>query len=198
MKKISPPFLLDVKALVTKARRQIRKRVEGVTISLPFVSFAVCPDDVEKRVAHEIAIRLADKRVLNASECCDSCVEQAMASLREIRSLLVDKQVELTRMTDGGLYLILEFMLEGIRQFFTFEEGLRTANPKFPGDLHTRLHRHDLQPYFSALEILRGHLYRCLAQMAIIADIEIPKIPQHMRYENPWQLEAYNQPMRRP
>lgn len=120
-------------------------------------------------------------------------MEQALASLQDIRSLLVDKQVELSVLIDGGLYLVVEFMLEGIRQFFTFEESLRITNPKFPGEFHSRLNRHDLRPYFSALEMLRGHLYRCLAQVAVVADTTIPKISQHMRYEDAWQLEAYEQ-----
>jgi len=194
MRDLQPPFQFDVSALVAKARRQVTKRLDGVTINLPFVSFSIRPDDVERTIAREVVIRLADKRVLNAFECCDSCVEQALSSLREIRSLLVDKQVALSAQVDGALYLILELMLEGIRQFFTFEEGLRTANPEFPGTLHTRLHRHDLQPYFAALEMLRSHLYRCLAQVAVIADTDIPKISAHMRYGDSWQLAAYRRP----
>lgn len=143
--------------------------------------------------AREIVIRRADKRVLNAFECCDSCVEQALASLHEIRSLLVDKQVGLSSLADEGLYLVIELMLEGIRQFFTFEEKLRAVNPQFPGDLHTRFERHDFQPYFSALEMLRGHLYRCLAQVARVADTKIPKISGHMRCEDAWNLSTYKE-----
>lgn len=194
MRDLQPPFQFNVSELLGKARRLIKKRVDGVTINLPFVSFSVRPDDLEQKVAREVVIRLADKRVLNAFECCDSCVEQALVSLQEIRSLLVGKQVELSEQIDGILYLILELMLEGIRQFFTFEESLRASNAQFPGELHTRLHRQDLQPYFAALEMLRGHLYRCLAQVAAVADTKIPKISGHMRYEDAWQLDAYEQP----
>ena len=194
MKNLSPPFKFDVLSLVGKAKRHAKKRVDGVTIKLPFVSFSVKPDDLEQKAAREIIIRLSDKRVLNAFECCDSCVEQALASLQDIRTLLVDKQVELSALVDGGLYLVVELMLEGIRQFFTFEEGLRTTNPEFPGKVHSRSHGQGLEPYFAALEMLRGHLYRCLAQVAIVADTSIPKISQHMRYEDAWQLEAYRRP----
>jgi hypothetical protein len=197
MRDLPPPFKFDVSSLVGKARCLANKRVAGVTINLPFVSFSVRPDDLEQKVAREIVIRLADKRVLNAFECCDSCVEKAMASLQDIRALLVDKQVELSSQVDSGLYLVVEVMLEGIRQFSTFEESLRTVNPEFPGDIHTRLHRHDLHPYFAALEMLRGHLYRCLAQVAIVADTTIPKIATHMRYDSSWQIAAYKQPDRR-
>jgi hypothetical protein len=194
MRDLPPPFKFDMSDLVRKARRHTKKRVDGVTINLPFVSFSVRPDDIEQKAAREIVIRLANKRVLNAFECCDSCVEKALASLQEIRSLLVDKQVELSGQTDGAVYLIVELMLESIRQFFTFEEGLRTANPNFPGELHSRMHRADLEPYFAALEMLRGHLFRCLSQVAIVADTTIPKIADHMRYENAWQLDAYLKP----
>ncbi len=194
MRDLPPPFKFDVSTIVNKAWRCVKKRVDGVTISLPFVSFSVNPNDLERKVAREIVIRLADKRVLNSFECCDSCVEQALASLQEIRSILVNKQVDLSALTDGTLYLIVELMLEGIRQFFTFGETLRTADPGFPGELYTRRLRQELQPYFAALEMLRGHLFRCLTQVAIVADTKIPKISQHMRYEDAWQLEAYQKP----
>jgi len=194
MKELKPPFQFNISELIGKARRQIEKRVDGITVNLPFVSFSVRPDDIEKKIAQEVVIRLADKRVLNAFECCDNCIEQALTSLQNIRSLLVDKQVELSRQADGVLYLILELMLEGIRQFFTFEESLRTSSPDFPGEFRTRLHRQELQPYFAALEMLRAHLYRCLAQVAAVANTEIPKISAHMRYDEVWQLDAYEQP----
>ena len=163
MKDLRPPFRFKISDLFVKARRHVGKRVDGITINFPFLSFSVRPDDLEQKVTRELVIRLADKRVLNAFECCDSCIEQALASLKDIRSLLVNKQVELFGQIDGVLYLILELMLEGIRQFFTFEESLRTSSDKFPGKLYTRLHRQDIQPYFAALEMLRGHLYRCVA-----------------------------------
>jgi len=191
MKDLQPPFQFNVSELLDKARRHVKKRVDGVTINLPFVSFSVQPGDLEQKVAREVVIRLSDKRVLNSFECCDSCIEQAIASLQEIRSLLIDKQVELSGQVDGALYLILELMLESIRQFFTFEERLRTFSPKFPGELHTRPNRKELQPYFAALEMLRGHLYRCLKQVAALANTKIPKISEHMRYNDAWQLDAY-------
>ena len=194
MKNSLPPFQFDVSKLVGKARRHLKKRVNGVTINIPFVSFSIQPDDLEKKVAREVVVRLADKRVLKAFECCDSCVERALASLQDIRSILVDKQVELSAQSDGGLYLIIELMLEGIRQFFTFEEKLRTGNPQFPGDLHTRFTRHDLQPYFGAVEMLRSHLYRCLAQVTAVADTNIPEISNQMRYEDAWQNNVYKEP----
>ena len=115
MRDLRPPFRFNVSDLLDKTRRHVGKRVDGVTINFPFVSISVRPDDLEQKIVREVVIRLVDKRVLNAFECCDSCVEQALTSLQDIRSLLVDKQVELTGQVDGILYIILEFMLEGIR-----------------------------------------------------------------------------------
>ena len=161
MRDLEPPFQFDLSALIQQARRTFQKRVEGVSISLPFVSFSVRPDDREKRVAREIVIRMADRRVLNAFECCDGCIDQALASLQEIRGLLVDKQVELADLTDGPLYLLIDFMREGIRQFLTFEQQLggRDPSPPYRGPHRGR----EVQErYFAGLEALRAHLHRCL------------------------------------
>jgi len=193
VRNLEPPFQFDLSTLLQKARRIFQKRVEGVSISLPFLSFSVRPDDRERRVAREIVIRMADRRVLNAFECCDGCIDQALASLQEIRALLVDKQVELADLTDGPLYLLIDFMREGIRQFLTFEQQLggRDRSPQYRGP-HRRREVQEL--YFAGLEALRTHLHRCLIQVAVIADIEIPGIAEHMRYDPAWALEAYIQP----
>ncbi|WP_155305906.1 hypothetical protein [Desulfosarcina widdelii] len=166
----------------------MNRRVTGATINLPFISFAVEPEDLEQKVAREVIVRLADKRVLTAFECCDDCVERAIASLMEIRSMLVNKQVELSGHADGGLFLLLELMLEGIRQFFTFVERLQSSRQGGRRD------RRDLQPYFDALTMLRGHMYQCRNQIAVIAGMEKPAVPKSMCYEDAWQLESYEKP----
>ena len=51
------------------------------------------------------------------------------------------------------------------------------------------------EQYFAALEMLRAHLHRCLLQVSAIAGIAIPKIVDHMRYDQKWQLEAYEKPV---
>jgi hypothetical protein len=191
MRGVKPPFKFDLRNLLTRARQQINDRVSGVSINLPFLTFSVQPEATETEVAKEIVIRLADRRVLNAFECCDDCIDKALASLQEIRSLLVDKQVELSKFTNGPLYLLIELMLEAIRQFFTYEERLRNRrNTVF--ELPARFRAPDTkEEYFAALEMLRAHLHRCLLQVSAIAKTEIPKIADHMRYDQTWQLEAY-------
>lgn len=176
-----PSFHLCLSTLLKRAR-QLPVELDGISINLPFVSVTVKPDDIERRVASEVVIRMADRRVLNARECCDRCIERALDSLQEIRSLLVDKQVELAERSDGALYLLLEVMLEGIRQFLTFVERLDCSS--YEGR----------QEYLCALEVLRGHLYRSLLQVAAIASMSIPEVPEHMRYSASWQIEQYAPP----
>lgn len=126
------PFKFDLTDLVTRARRQISGRVGNITLSLPFISIEVSPKDRERQIAREIVLRLRDRRVLSAWECCDNCIDKALASLREIRQLIVDKEVELADLQDGPLFLLLDTMAAGIRQFMTFEELLRRDESAAP------------------------------------------------------------------
>jgi hypothetical protein len=197
MRDFPPPFKFDFAKLIATARRKLNNRVDGITITLPFISVGVCPDDAEQQVAREIVIRTADRRVLNSSECCDGCIDGALQSLQKIREELVNQQVKLSKATDGPLYLVIEFMLEAIRQFLTFEQRLRVQKKPQSwraGSPDFRRPPDQRELYFAALEMLRGHLYRCLAQVAIIAKIQIPKISEGMRYDAVWQIEAYKSP----
>jgi hypothetical protein len=198
MRNLKPPFKFDFRSQLKTARRKLSSRVGSVAINLPFLSFSLNPDDLERRVAREIVIRLADRRVLNAFECCDNCIDQALSSLQEIRRILVDKQVELSNMPESPLYLLIELQVEAIRQFLTFEQRLNQKVPE-AGIPHTDLGDFRRAPqireqYFAALEMLRAHLHRCLFQIAKIPGIQIPKISDHMRYDEAWQLEAYEKP----
>jgi hypothetical protein len=172
------PFRFDLRSIAARASR-LSSSVDGVTLNLPFVSINLKATDVDRSVARELVIRLADRRVLNAYECCDGCIDQALASLQEIRRALVDAQVRLQDRTEGPLYLVLEAMVAGLRQFLTFEQHLKRGETE------------DLQMYFDALEMLRAHLYRCLDQVALVADLTVPRVPEAMRYAPAWHLEAY-------
>jgi len=169
-------FKFNLRRLIEKAKT-FPLKTDGITVSFPFVSINVTPDRVERDVAREVVISLADKRVLNAGECCDGCIQNAMNSIQEIRAFLVDMQVKLKDKTDTALYLLIEFMLVGVRQFLTYTE----AN-------EPRLHK---QGYFDALNILRPHLYRCLSQVALVADMAVPTIPARMRFDLNWDERLY-------
>lgn len=198
MRQLPPPFRFDMRELIANARRKLNTRVDGLSINLPFISFRVSPNDLEQKIAQASVIRMADRRVLNASECCDNCIDQALESLQKIREFLVNKEVDLSHAVDSPLYLLIEFQLEAIRQFLTFEQ--RMNSPRGSPDLllhvpsDCRRPRDQREQYFAALETLRAHLHRCLLQVAKIGNTPIPQIAEHMRYAEAWQLEAYEQP----
>jgi len=190
------PFRFDVTDLLSKARGIVAGRVGDVTLNLPFVSIAVSPKDREREVARELVIRLRDPRVLSSQECCDGCIDSSLASLQEIRQVLVDKQVALSDMQDGPLFLMIDMMRQGIRQFLTHEERLAEisvrAEPGIPRDF--RREPETRHAYFDALELLRGHISRCLAQIAAIGGMEVPQEGLLPLYRGPWLLDAYVAP----
>jgi hypothetical protein len=193
MRTVSPPFKFDLRDVIGRARRLATASVGDITLTLPFVSVVVNPKDKEKQVARELVIRLKDRRVLTAWECCDGCIDQALASLQEIRRLLIDKQVELAEMRDGPLYVLIDATALGIRQFLTFEQRLTAAaKPDTPSEFWRP---EDVrQAYFDGLEILRGHLSRCLGQVATLAGMEAPNDGIVVHYQGAWQLDAYQDP----
>jgi hypothetical protein len=140
---------------------------------------------LEREVAREVVIRLADRRVLNSRECCDDCIDKAIESSQDIRSKLIEKQVAMAKMTDSPVYLLVEFMLEGYGQFLTFEQRLQQSGTMsrlvWPTSVDFRRIPDQRDQYFAGLEMLRAHLHHCLLQLAKIADIYIPKIADAMR-----------------
>lgn len=189
-------FQFDITKTIKRARKFIDKRVDGVEIQIPFLSFSVNPVDIERKVARELLIRLPDKRVLNSKECCDNCIDNALLSLQEIRAVLIDKQVELAELHDGGLYLLIELMAEVIRQFLTFEESLKasasTESPIGGGEFHRDPQTREA--YFEVLNQLRFHIHSCLVQVAKIADMETPKVQSYLKSEDAWMLSIYLKP----
>lgn len=189
-------FKFNFDKLLGKAAEKAKKHIDGVTIKLPFISFSVKPADIEKKVARELLVRLPDKRVLSSKECCDNCIDNSLASLQDIRSILVEAQVKLTDFHDGGLYLLIELMAEGVRQFITFEERLRVdPSLKDEAQFSDFYRPRDIQhEYFEVLEQLRFHIHSCLAQVATIADMETPKIDSYLKSNEEWLLSLYDEP----
>jgi hypothetical protein len=178
--------------LFRKAQRLAKKHGGEITLNLPFISLSVTPDDVEKKVARELVVRLPDRRVLSSKECCDTCIDYSLASIQEIRGLLVDKQVELSHLHDGSLYLLIEYMAEGIRQFLTFTE---TEDSAIPLESQAHVRAPDVRErYFGALEVLRFHIHSCLTQVASIAEMETPKVEAYLRSKEEWHRVAYIRP----
>jgi hypothetical protein len=165
----------DVADLIERAKRLPKPKVESVSINVPFLTVNVSASNIEKKVAREVLIRLRDKRVLVAWECCNSCIRNALISIQEIRSLLVDKQVELPN-EDSPMFLLFDLMLTGIRQFLTFTER------KDPF-----LYRDE---YLGALEVLRGHLLRCIDQIAKLSGTK-PSLSNRLAFDSEWSPERY-------
>jgi hypothetical protein len=87
-------------------------------------------------------------------------------------------------------------MALGIRQFLTYEETVKRDDDA-PDSLRFRDLRRTAdsrQKYFDALEMLRGHLSRCLGQVATIAGTQNLTSGLIVNYQGGWQLEAYVPP----
>lgn len=147
---------------------------------------------MERRIANELLIGLSDRRVLSSWECCDNCIDNALRSLQEIRTELLERKIELVDEQDGILSQLIELMLTAIRQFLTFEQNLASVDMAKP-DAMNEFYRpaEDRQSYFDALEQLRGHLSRCMGQIAVVAGLKVPSDGLIAGYQGPWQMEAY-------
>lgn len=189
-------FKFNFDKLLRKAIEQTKKNIDGIEINLPFITVSIKPTDIEKKVARELLIRLPDKRVLSSKECCDDCIDHSIASLQEIRKILIDAQVDLAEFHEGGLFLLVELIVEGIRQFITFEEKLRIDSSLKDSAQFKDLYRPiDIrEEYFKILEQLRFHIHSCLTQVGAIADIETPKIASYLTSDEAWLLSLYHTP----
>lgn len=189
-------FQFDISKSIKNARKFVNKHVDGVSIEIPFMTFSIKPTDIERKVARELLIRLPDKRVLNAKECCDGCIDNALASLQEIRKVLVEKQVDLAEYHDGGLYLLIELMAEVIRQFLTYEESLKEREDQRHPKGKSEFHREPeiREAYFEVLNQLRFHIHSCLTQVSKIAEMETPKIDSYLKTNDAWMLSLYLKP----
>lgn len=185
-------FKFDVSDVVINALRSPSALQGATAFELPFVTILANPSAFERKIANDLLISLGDRRVLSSSECCDNCIDQALQSLQEIRSLLLECRLKLAEEQCGILCRLMELMLTSIRQFLTFEQSLEIARI---GELDSSSEFYRLpeerQIYFDALEQLRGHLSRCMGQISVVADLNLPSDGFVAGYQGPWQMEAY-------
>ncbi|MCL5770667.1 MAG: hypothetical protein M1479_00115 [Actinobacteria bacterium] len=186
MKEIKTDLKFNFQSLLSNKIQQSKDSIDSININLPYISFSIKPKNKEKIVAKEIIIRLSDKRILNNKECCNDCIRNAVISLNEIRQFLVNKQIDLMDYTNSSLYLLIEMILESIRQFFTYIEKYE-IDSKFNNSFEKK------EIYFGALELLRSHIYRCLIQISKIASVNIPKISYRIEYNEKWELNYYTE-----
>ncbi len=183
-------FQFNIANVLADVRRLPRVGLDAVPISLPFVTVMSRASEADRLIAAELVTRLADRRVLNSQECCDSCIDEALEAFQEIRASLLEVKVRLIGSTDPVLANLIELMLGPIRQFLTFEQSLRQQTPTSGEDGRYRSHE-SRQVYFDALEQLRAHLSRCIGQLAVIAGLPQPLDGYHSQYSGGWDLDAY-------
>jgi hypothetical protein len=187
-------FLIDIRQLIKKGRRNLNKRVGSVQISTPTgITFILDPHDPEVTMAKKILIYMRDRRVLKSQECCDDCIDRSLESLQKIRGYLVERQQELANLTDGSLFLMTEFMLDAVRQFITYAERIEAAyQPSGSSIPDLRRSPEARERYFTALKRLREHCWQTLAQISHIAKTEIPEVPKNLKLDN-WTTQNYVQ-----
>lgn len=171
-------FKFNISEFYMRAQKLPKPKVSDVNINLPFLRFKVRVSNNDKKIAKEVLIRLRDKRVLVAWECCDDCIKNALASIQEIRSLLVQKQVEIAD-EKSPLFQIFDLMLIGIRQFLTYSEELAKRNK------HVKK-----EELFGTLDILRGHLLRCIQEITKIGKVS-PQLTNRLEFNKIWSTEIY-------
>lgn len=167
--------------VLAKVKRQAKKHGGDLTVDLPFLSFEVAPEDIEPRVGRELPIRHADKRALSCKECCDNSIAHSLASFQEIRSVLLEKQVERSSLSDGSIFLLAEYFAEGIRQFLTATEGHANSISFTSGEAY--LGPQVRERCFRGLEWLRCHIHRCLFRLSKFASAENPRVAACLRSE---------------
>lgn len=188
-------FQIDLRRQLAEMRRKLNNRITGVEVNVPGFTFCLDPTDPEKKSAREIVIFLKDRRVLKSKECCDNCIDNSIASLLKIREFLVERQLQLGVLefgAAGSLYLLTEFTLEAIRQFLTYHEQLERDSVGMESKSSVSDFRRPMdirETYFEALNRLRSHLHQCTHQIRIIADIELPEVPDNLK--DGWQEDIY-------
>lgn len=165
----------DVSSILQRVKTLPKPKVKGVSINLPFLSIDLSASDDERKIAREVLIRLKDKRVLVAWQCCGDCIKHALDSIQEIRTLLVDKQVEISD-ENSALFIIFDLMLSGIRQFLTLTERYDPY-----------LNKDEFQ---NALDILRGHLIRCIDEVAKVGNTTPPTF-YRQNFNQKWEEIIY-------
>lgn len=191
------PFKFNLNTVLTTARRQFNNNVEGASITIPFLSFRIAPSDFEQKIAAEIVERMADKRVLNGRECCDNCIDHSISSILEIRSMIVDKKVDLFKAKNGPLYIVLDLMHEPIKQFLTYQENLEKSaqNQIFVSTISDfKRSQENREKYQTALEMLRNHLCCCLIEVSRIAKVVPPNVVNDGQHQRIWALDSYKAP----
>lgn len=119
------PFQFNISLVLKALVRRPDALPSAIRLDLPFLSVLVSPSSIDVSLARDLLVRMRDRRVLDAQECCDGCIADALTSLQQIRGILLDLQIQLRDADESALSPLVELMAVGIRQFLTFEQSLR-------------------------------------------------------------------------
>jgi hypothetical protein len=161
-----PIFFIKNKEPRIKSRNDKNYSLKSITLSFPFsagVSVEVLAS--EKDAAKETVVALINRRILNTSECCASCSQQSINSLKEIKSDLVQLERKLTDSINGSLFYFIDSIVHGINQFLKYIEDYQFLDT-FDQNRDT---------YFQSFNIIRNHIVQCLYQISKIAELELSK-----------------------
>ena len=138
-------------------------------------------------IAKETIITLVDRRILNAKECCANCIYNAVNSLKEIKSDLINIKKQLKNNINSPLFYFVDYIIISINSFFDFIERNNLVDNKVDDK------DHDIKKvYFDALEIIRNHIAQCMNEIAKIAKIQIDnKHYAFMNGEIGWRENYY-------
>lgn len=169
------PFGVNVGSLTQRARQWIGRRIAGATVSATGVSFQIRATDPERDAARKLFIRLRDRRVFNAFDCCDNCVRNTLASLQEVRKILVESQVEVANFHDGDLFWIADYLRLIIREFLSWEERLRAAlGPAQASKEELYIDPVYRAAYIKSLDTVRAHARAALEALADVSQMKLP------------------------
>jgi hypothetical protein len=161
---VSVFFLKNKEPRIKSASIEKGISITSLTLSFPFrAGITVSINSKEKDIAKEAIIMLVNRRILNASECCPSCSQQSIDSLKEIKSDLIQIEKKLINSVNGSLFYFIDSIISGVNQFLKYIED-NNFMETFP------LNR---EIYFEGFNIIRNHIVQCLYQISKIADYEI-------------------------
>ena len=170
------------------SKNNINIKLDDISLSFPFIinaSFRFEKNIID--IARETIMALIDRRILNAKECCASCIYKALNSLKEIKSDLINTKKQLKNDINSPLFYFIDYMIISINSFFDFMERNNLIDDKLDDK------DHDIKTvYFDALEIIRNHIAQCMNEIAKIAKMQINN--EHYAFMNGeigWQENYY-------
>jgi len=157
--------------------------IDNIGLSFPFgINIAFKPTSEDSDIARKTVIKLTNRRVLNSKECCGNCINESVKSIKEIKSDLVEIQLELANRSKTPLFYYVDYINIAINSFLDFMER-NSESVELNKDL-----------YFNALEKIRNHIGKCLKEIANIGSIEIDNSKYVYKSGNPeWVKTTYSE-----